>query len=90
MPVVKTLIWVIIWVVYAIIESIYYPVVDTQVALTQLNDSWSSFTNYQLIQNAFRGITFILMMITTVSYVPNIRKFINNIKNKNNKEEETK
>jgi hypothetical protein len=68
----KGIITAIAWTIYSTVEKIYSPVFTNEMAVQQLNNTNSSFTNYQLWQNFWNYGYGILAILTVLFFVKDI------------------
>jgi len=77
---VKMIIFSIIWVIYFIFIQIYQVPFTNEVALTQFDNSVTSYSNLQFLLLFKKYGVFLLLLITILFYFKNIKEFIKNKK----------
>ena len=78
--VIKIVIMTVIWSAYSLAFNIFYPVINNDIAMTQLESTTESFTNYAMFQNLWSFTVIIPIILTVTVFWKEIKIIINKIK----------
>jgi hypothetical protein len=73
---IKLILSIIVWGLYGLLYSVFYPVLTNEAALKQLEDSNNSFINYAFYRQIWNGTGIILIFITIIIFSKELKGFI--------------